>query len=127
MSGPPLGSQAGATSPCPGTNVRYRGKARLATSGREEHKKCPGLAGPKQGAGQSTLRVGTNQGYVPLSTMTSHIHERICEIMVWSGAVVRHSGVRAKAKCMHDVRRQSNVKSTLTLCQDKGEYNQIYK
>ena len=76
---------------------------------------------PNLEAGRSTLGVGTKPGVCPVYTTTSHIHERIREIMVWFSAVVRHSGVRAaaKAKRMHDVRRQLDVKSARTLCQDK--------
>jgi hypothetical protein len=87
-----------------------RGETRLATSGREEHRKCPGLAGPDPESGSRAIdpRSRYKPGVCPVYPMTSHIHERICEIMVWFSAVVRHSGVRAaaKAKRMHDVRRQ---------------------
>eukprot|EP00291_Cryptomonas_curvata_P025485 CAMPEP_0172172834 /NCGR_PEP_ID=MMETSP1050-20130122/12674_1 /TAXON_ID=233186 /ORGANISM="Cryptomonas curvata, Strain CCAP979/52" /LENGTH=71 /DNA_ID=CAMNT_0012844433 /DNA_START=219 /DNA_END=431 /DNA_ORIENTATION=+ len=46
MSGPPLRLQAGATSPCPGTDVRYREETRSVTNSSKSTGSAPGLAGP---------------------------------------------------------------------------------
>ena len=47
MSGPPHGLQAGATSPCPGADVRHREETRLVTNSSKSTEGAPGLAGPK--------------------------------------------------------------------------------